>query len=104
MLKQTNHGEDNLGQISTLVQVRQAAFPDHLLCARHYEGVWGTWQESLPWPRVHFLLVVSKDTPLMLLPSFQNADAMGSLGVTATIIVVIIQQDKQDHSQVEDLS
>lgn len=65
------------------------------------QGLWGTWQESLPWPRVHFLLVVSKGTPLMLVPSFQNADAMGSLKVTATIIVVIIQQDKQDptHSQ-----
>lgn len=65
------------------------------------QGLWGTWQESLPRPRVHFLLVVSKDTPLMLLPSFQNADAMGPLRVTATISGVIIQQDKQDatHSQ-----
>lgn len=61
----------------------------------------GRGRKLLPWPRVHFLLVVSKGTPLMLVPSFQNADAMGSLKVTATIIVVIIQQDKQDptHSQ-----
>lgn len=33
MLKQTNRGEDDLGQTSALVQVYQAASPDHLLCA-----------------------------------------------------------------------
>ena len=101
MLKQTNRGEDDLGQTSALVKSIRQLFLTTYCVPGIVQGLWVTWQESLPWPRVHFLLVVSKDTPLMLLPSFQNADAMGSLRVTATSSVVIIQQDKQDatHSQ-----
>lgn len=77
-------------------------FSDHLLCAQHCAGVVGRGRNHCLHGRgIHFLWWSLKAPPLMLVPSFQNADAMGSLKVTATIIVVIIQQDKQDptHSQ-----
>lgn len=101
MLKQTNRGEDDLGQTSALVRVYQAAFPDHLLCARHCAGFVGDVAGITATAQSSFPPVVSKDTPLMLLPSLQNADAVGSLGVTATVGVVMTQQNKQDatHSQ-----
>lgn len=54
MLKQMNRGEDDLGQTSALVQVHQATFPDHLLCAQHCAGFVGTWQEEITAMAVHF--------------------------------------------------
>lgn len=52
------------------------------------------WKESLPRPGAHSLSLVSKPTPLTLLPRFQNANAIGSFRFTSTTIVTIIQHDK----------
>lgn len=55
MIKQLNHGKDDLGKRTAFVQVHQVVFPENLLCTQHcagfvenVEGVTSMAQSSFP--------------------------------------------------------